>query len=65
MFFIYFTRTCPPDVHLCIFRKCENLFFHKGGFSDLGCILFNGEIIYYSDTIIIENNGYENNYNEI
>jgi len=39
------------DVHLCLMRKASNLFLHKGGFSMLGGILFQGKNLYISNLI--------------
>lgn len=36
------------DVHLSLMRKCSNLFLHKGGFSMLGGVLFQGDNLYIS-----------------
>ena len=46
-----------PDTHLCFFRKCKNLLVHKGGFSLLGCILFNGVNLYYITDLMKNVNG--------
>ena len=56
----YIINIDEPDYHLCYFRKCKNLLVCKGGFSGLGCILFNGHNLYYMPTIMNE----VNNYNE-
>ena len=39
----------PADTHLCIFRKCKNLLIHKGGFSCLASLLFNGNQLYITN----------------
>ena len=39
------------DVHLCLMRKASNLFLHKGGYSMLGGILFQGKNLYISDML--------------
>ena len=35
-----------PDHHLCLMRNCKNLLVHKGGFSILGSLLFQGDNLY-------------------
>ena len=35
-----------PDIHLCAMRRCKNLLLHKGGFSILGGLLFNGNNLF-------------------
>jgi hypothetical protein len=35
-----------PDNHFNIMRKCRNLLVHKGGFSIIGALIFNGEHLY-------------------
>lgn len=35
-----------PDNHLWIMRNCKNLLVHKGGFSILGSLLFQGDNLY-------------------
>jgi hypothetical protein len=42
----YVANIDEPDVHLCYFRKCENLLLSHGGFTCLGAILFNGDKLY-------------------
>ena len=37
-----------PDNHLVMMRYCKNLLIHKGGFTALGIILFNGNNLYYT-----------------
>jgi len=41
-----FVDISEPDIHLCIMRKAKNLLLHKGGFSILGSLLFNGDNLY-------------------
>lgn len=53
----------PADTHLCIFRKCKNLLIHKGGFSCLGSLLFNGTHLYITN--IFDVNKYLNCENSI
>ncbi len=38
-----------PDIHLCIMRRCKNLLLHKGGFSLLGGLLFNGKNLFITN----------------
>ena len=35
-----------PDNHLYIMRTCRNLLVHKGGFSVIGALIFNGDNLY-------------------
>lgn len=35
-----------PDNHLCLMRNSRNLLVHKGGFSTLGSLLFQGDNLY-------------------
>lgn len=35
-----------PDYHLCLMKICSNLLVHKGGFSVLGALLFQGDNLY-------------------
>jgi hypothetical protein len=35
-----------PDNDLAIMRKCQNILLHKGGFSELGSFLFQGDHMY-------------------
>jgi len=58
----YINNMNDPDTHLCFFRKCKNLLVHKGGFSELGCILFNGDNLYYIYNLMTERDG---EFNEI
>ena len=57
----------PADTHLCIFRKCKNLLIHKGGFSCLGSLLFNGTHLYITNIFDVDkylncvNNIWKNN----
>jgi hypothetical protein len=57
----YMNNTNNPNTHLCFFRKCKNLLVHRGGFSQLGCILFNGDNLYYIHKLMKEHG----NFNEI
>lgn len=57
----YINNTNDPNTHLCFFRKCKNLLVHKGGFSQLGCILFNGDNLYYIHKLMKQHG----NFNEI
>lgn len=50
----YIFNNSEPDVHLCFFRKCKNLFVSRGGFSALGCVLFEGDNLYYMKDIMNE-----------
>jgi hypothetical protein len=54
----YIINIDEPDYHLCYFRKCKNLLVCKGGFSGLGCILFNVNNLYYMPTIMNKNGIY-------
>lgn len=38
-----------PDNHLVMMHKSKNLLVHKGGFSILGSIIFNGNNLYYTE----------------
>jgi hypothetical protein len=44
------------DIHLSLMRKCSNLLLHKGGFSILGGILFQGNNLYISARLETRNN---------
>ena len=44
------------DVHLSLMRKSSNLVLHKGGFSGLGGILFQGDNLYISPMFEPKNN---------
>jgi hypothetical protein len=57
----YIFNNSEPDIHLCFFRKCKNLFVSRGGFSALGCLLFEGDKIYYMKNMMNEPGC---NYNE-
>lgn len=35
-----------PDIHLSVMRRCKNLLLHKGGYSLLGGLLFNGNNLF-------------------
>jgi hypothetical protein len=35
-----------PDIHLSVMRTCKNLLLHKGGYSLLGGLLFNGNNLF-------------------
>ena len=48
--------TSEPDIHLCIMRRCKNLLVHRGGFSILGVILFNGYNLYITNEFELANN---------
>ena len=37
------------DNHLVMMNKCKNLLIHRGGFSILGSIIFNGNNLYYTN----------------
>jgi len=41
--------TNEPDFHLSIMRTCKNLLIHKGGYSLLGGLLFNGNNLYITN----------------
>lgn len=45
-----------PDIHLCVMRKCKNLLLHKGGYSLLGGLLFNGENLFITNIFSAINN---------
>lgn len=45
--------TSEPDTHLCIMRNCKNLLVHKGGFSTLGALLFNGDNLYLTNNFSV------------
>lgn len=38
-----------PDIHLSAMRRCKNLLLHKAGYSALGGLLFNGNILYITN----------------
>ena len=42
---LLFTSSNPDD-DLAIMRKCQNILLHKGGFSELGSFLFQGDHMY-------------------
>lgn len=42
--------TSEPDTHLCVMRNCKNLLVHRGGFSKLGSLLFNGDNLYITES---------------
>lgn len=42
--------TSEPDIHLCTMRNCKNLLVHRGGFSMLGSLLFNGDNLYITNS---------------
>ena len=48
--------TSEPDIHLSIMRRCKNLLVHRGGFSILAVILFNGYNLYITDEFELANN---------
>ena len=45
-----------PDNHLVMMRYCKNLLIHKGGFSILGSLIFNGNNLYYTSLFEPHNN---------
>lgn len=45
-----------PDNHLVMMNKSKNLLIHKGGFSILGSIIFNGNNLYYTHLFEAHNN---------
>lgn len=66
---IYFTVNYDtPDNHLCLMKNCRNLLVHKGGFSVLGSLIFQGNNLYltslYEPLNCVEHNilQYLNNY---
>lgn len=54
----YIININEPDHHLCYFRKCKHLLVCKGGFSALGCVLFNGDNLYYMSKMMNEHGEY-------
>ena len=38
-----------PDIHLSVMRRCKNLLLHKGGYSLLGGLLFNGNNLFITN----------------
>ena len=45
-----------PDNHLVMMRNAKNLLIHKGGFSILGSLIFNGNNLYYTRLFEPRNN---------
>ena len=43
------------DKHTCMFRKCQNLFVHKGGFSAIGSLICDGNIFCSSEFEAVHN----------
>ena len=58
----YIINISFPDIHLCFFSRCKNLLVSKGGFSALGCILFNGDNLYYIPKVMEEISKYNDNW---
>ena len=56
-----------PDNHLYIMRNCKNLLVHKGGFSIIGAIIFNGNKLYITNLLepltAINNNNFLSHIN--
>uniref|UniRef100_A0A6C0D3P5 Uncharacterized protein n=1 Tax=viral metagenome TaxID=1070528 RepID=A0A6C0D3P5_9ZZZZ len=49
-----------PDIHLSIMRKCKNLLLHKGGYSLLGGLIFDGDNLFITNAFsAIESNNSE------
>lgn len=51
-----------PDNHLVMMYKSRNLLIHKGGFSILGSIIFNGNNLYYTNLLESRDNNEIVNY---
>lgn len=39
-----------PDTDICFMMKCRNLLLHKGGFSELGSFVFEGDKLYITES---------------
>jgi hypothetical protein len=48
-----------PDMHLSMFRSCQNLLLHKNGFSILAGFVFNGDKLFLSKKILYSLWNYE------
>jgi hypothetical protein len=49
-----------PDVHLSMFRSCQNLLLHKNGFSILAGFIFKGDKLFMCKEILYESHNFEN-----
>jgi hypothetical protein len=48
-------KNSNADMDLCMFRVCRNLLVHRGGYSLIGTLLFQGDNLYVPGSLIDPN----------